>query len=54
VEFVAACQTYEGGFGPSLFQEAHGGYTFCGTAILSILNAMDVIDIPALLVRLHA
>ncbi|EQC41589.1 hypothetical protein SDRG_01549 [Saprolegnia diclina VS20] len=48
VEFVAACQTYEGGFGPMPYQEAHGGYTFSGAAILSILNALDRVNIPAL------
>ncbi|KAH8091781.1 terpenoid cyclases/Protein prenyltransferase [Cristinia sonorae] len=50
-EFIASCQTYEGGFGNASFPgwalrgsvidpgiarpplgEAHGGYTFCGTA----------------------
>ncbi|OQS03307.1 prenyltransferase [Thraustotheca clavata] len=48
IEFVAACQTYEGGFGPMPFQEAHGGYTFSATAILSISNAFDRVNIPAL------
>ncbi|OQR82996.1 prenyltransferase-like protein [Achlya hypogyna] len=48
IEFVAACQTYEGGFGPMPYQEAHGGYTFSGAAILSILNALDRVNLPAL------
>ncbi|RHY86314.1 hypothetical protein DYB37_011407 [Aphanomyces astaci] len=50
VEFVAACQTYEGGFGPYPFQEAHGGYSFCASAVLSILDGWDAIDEAALAV----
>lgn len=30
--------------------EAHGGYTFCGVAALTLLNAMHLCDIKALLV----
>lgn len=26
--------------------EAHGGYTFCGFAVLHLLNRFDVIDLP--------
>ena len=37
-EWVAQCQTYEGGFGGEPFNEAHGGYTFCGLASLCILK----------------
>ncbi|ETV95202.1 hypothetical protein, variant 1 [Aphanomyces invadans] len=48
VDFVKACQTYEGGFGPFPFQEAHGGYNFCAAAILSILDGWDAIDEDAL------
>ena len=29
-EWVMQCQTYEGGFGGEPFNEAHGGYIFCG------------------------
>ncbi|RQM20388.1 hypothetical protein B5M09_010608 [Aphanomyces astaci] len=50
VEFVAACQTYEGGFGPYPFQEAHGGDSFCASAVLSILDGWDAIDEAALAV----
>ncbi|CAK4831769.1 unnamed protein product [Aphanomyces euteiches] len=49
VDFVRACQTYEGGFGPFPHQEAHGGYCFCAAAILDILNAWDAVDVDALL-----
>ena len=50
-EYVARCQTFEGGFGGEPGNEAHGGYTFCGLAALCILGATNVIDIPALKVR---
>ncbi|KAF0691512.1 Aste57867_17285 [Aphanomyces stellatus] len=48
VAFVRQCQTYEGGFGPYPYQEAHGGYCFCAAAILSILDAWDAIHVDAL------
>ena len=35
--FVISCQTYEGGFGGEPYAEAHGGYTFCGVAALTLL-----------------
>ena len=54
--YVARCQTYEGGFGGEPGCEAHGGYTFCGTAALHLLQKrfpakkpMDRIDGDALL-----
>lgn len=54
-EYVIACQTYEGGFGGEpMGTEAHGGYTFCAVAALSILNKLEknklekVRDIPNL------
>ncbi|CCH42283.1 hypothetical protein BN7_1827 [Wickerhamomyces ciferrii] len=37
-EWLAKCQTYEGGFGGVPYDEAHGGYTFCGAAALVILG----------------
>ncbi|CAH8640940.1 unnamed protein product [Heterobilharzia americana] len=48
-EWVAGCQTYEGGFGGQPGLEAHGGYTFCALASLYILGRSDLIDIPRLL-----
>ena len=33
-EWVASCQTYEGGIGATPGEEAHGGYTFCGLAAM--------------------
>ena len=49
-EFIAMCQTYEGGFGGYPGVEAHGGYTFCAVAALAILDRIDLIDVPALVV----
>ncbi|ONH68155.1 Protein farnesyltransferase subunit beta [Cyberlindnera fabianii] len=37
-EWLGRCQTFEGGFGGVPYDEAHGGYTFCGTAALMILG----------------
>lgn len=43
-EYIASCQTYEGGMGGEPGNEAHGGYTFCALAALFILNKVDLID----------
>ncbi|SCU89770.1 LAME_0E05402g1_1 [Lachancea meyersii CBS 8951] len=44
--FLLGCQTYEGGFGACPQEdEAHGGYTFCATAGLSILNSLHKCNI---------
>ncbi|QLG72414.1 hypothetical protein HG535_0D01220 [Zygotorulaspora mrakii] len=44
-DFLISCQNYEGGFGGCAHEdEAHGGYTFCAIASLSILAAIDRID----------
>ena len=48
-EWVAQCQTYEGGFGGEPFNEAHGGYTFCGLASLCILKQTNLINMKRLL-----
>mmetsp|Transcript_18947 Transcript_18947/g.52877 ORF Transcript_18947/g.52877 Transcript_18947/m.52877 type:complete len:665 (-) Transcript_18947:390-2384(-) len=40
VDFVRACQTYEGGIGGEPFSEAHGGYTLCAVAALKLLGAL--------------
>ncbi|KAJ3058053.1 hypothetical protein HK102_010715, partial [Quaeritorhiza haematococci] len=47
-EFVARCQTYEGGIGGFPGVEAHGGYTFCGLAAVDILGKADLLDLEAL------
>lgn len=46
-EYLAACQTYEGGFGGEPGNEAHGGYNFCALATLLILERTDCIDLDA-------
>lgn len=60
LEYIARCQTHEGGFGSYSGNEAHGGYTFCALASLCIMIAYHrssreyiehlcrVIDIPML------
>ena len=48
-EWVCSCQTYEGGFGGEPFNEAHGGYAFCGFAALLILGKTDMADTRGLL-----
>lgn len=42
------CQSYEGGFGSNPGSEAHGGYTFCAVASLSILNRLGECDVTSL------
>ncbi|XP_066601214.1 protein farnesyltransferase subunit beta [Prorops nasuta] len=37
-DYVARCQTWEGGFGGCPGMEAHGGYAFCGLAVLVLLG----------------
>lgn len=37
-EYLGSCQTYEGGFGGTMDNEAHGGYAFCGLAALCLLG----------------
>ena len=42
-------QTYEGGIGGEPGNEAHGGYTYCGLAALSLVGAADALNLPRLL-----
>lgn len=46
-EWVARCQTYEGGVGGAPGNEAHGGYAFCALATLQILGRLDALDVRA-------
>jgi protein farnesyltransferase subunit beta len=48
VKFIGECQTFEGGLGGEPFNEAHGGYAYCGVAALQLLGRLDVLDVPAL------
>lgn len=43
-KFIVSCQTYEGGFGSVPGAEAHGGYTFCGLASLTLLEETDALN----------
>lgn len=51
-EWIAKCQTWEGGFGGCPGMEAHGGYAYCGLAALVLLGKMHMCRLPALLVRI--
>ncbi|XP_078000575.1 protein farnesyltransferase subunit beta-like [Glandiceps talaboti] len=48
-EWIAGCQTYEGGFSGMPGLEAHGGYSFCGFGALVILGHEKLCDIESLL-----
>lgn len=47
---ISRCQNWEGGLSGVPGLEAHGGYTFCGTAALVILGNEHMLDLKALLV----
>ena len=47
--YVARCQTYEGGFGGEPGNEAHGGYSYCAFAALSLVGRQDDADLHQLL-----
>ncbi|KAG7166951.1 protein farnesyltransferase subunit beta-like [Homarus americanus] len=47
--WIMRCQSYEGGFSGAPGMEAHGGYTFCGLAALTLLHAHHLCHTPALL-----
>ena len=48
-EWIASCQTYEGGFAGCPGAEAHGGYSFCGLAALVLLGHERLCDIESVL-----
>lgn len=50
VDWIVSCQTYEGGMGGVPYQEAHGGYTFCGIAALALLGSTGKCDLNSLMV----
>lgn len=49
VDWIVSCQTYEGGMGGVPYQEAHGGYTFCGVAALALLGSTGSCDLNRLM-----
>ncbi|WAR18870.1 FNTB-like protein [Mya arenaria] len=48
-EWIVRCQTYEGGFAGCPGMEAHGGYSFCGLAALTLLNKTNLCDVKNVL-----
>ena len=48
-DFIASCQTYEGGISCVPYGEAHGGYTFCGLAATLILGESHKLDLNRLI-----
>ncbi|KAL1129900.1 hypothetical protein AAG570_012844, partial [Ranatra chinensis] len=48
-EWIARCQTYEGGFSCTPGMEAHGGYSFCGIASLYLLSSHHLCNLKLLL-----
>lgn len=48
-DWIAQCQTYEGGFGGAPGLEAHGGYSFCGAAAIALLGVTTSVNLKALL-----
>ncbi len=50
VDWIASCQTYEGGIGGAPDLEAHGGYAFCGIAALTLLGSTGNLNLKSFLV----
>jgi len=48
-DYIASCQTYEGGIAGEPYAEAHGGYTYCGLAAMVLLNEVEKLDLPSLI-----
>ncbi|XP_011707188.1 PREDICTED: protein farnesyltransferase subunit beta isoform X2 [Wasmannia auropunctata] len=48
-EWIAKCQTWEGGFGGCPGMEAHGGYAYCALAALVMLGKTELCQLPELL-----
>lgn len=58
-EYLSRCQTYEGGISDKPGSEAHGAYTFCALACLSLLGSPDqmlhkYLDVAAIISWLSA
>ena len=47
-DFIASCQTYEGGITCIPFGESHGGYTFCALGAVVILGEEHKLDLNRL------
>lgn len=48
-DYIASCQTYEGGIGGEPHSEAHGGYTFCGLALMILIDEVEKLDLASLI-----
>ena len=48
-QFIQSCQSFQGGLAGYPGVEAHGGYTYCAVAALTLLDAMDQVDLDQLL-----
>lgn len=52
-DYLAKCQTFEGGISGAPGNEAHGAYAFCAIACLCLMNeqrnALQCLDLPSLL-----
>ncbi|KAI8909080.1 farnesyltransferase, CAAX box, beta-like protein [Gorgonomyces haynaldii] len=46
--FISECQTFEGGLSGYPDVEAHGGYTFCALGALTLLDQVNVLNVPKL------
>ncbi|ORZ32263.1 terpenoid cyclases/protein prenyltransferase alpha-alpha toroid [Catenaria anguillulae PL171] len=49
IDFIARCQSHDGGLAAIPHSEAHGGYTFCGLAAALVLGQAHMLDLDALL-----
>uniref|UniRef100_A0A0G4I558 Protein farnesyltransferase subunit beta n=1 Tax=Chromera velia CCMP2878 TaxID=1169474 RepID=A0A0G4I558_9ALVE len=49
VEYVKSCQTWEGGIAGEPGLEAHGGYSYCGLAALSIIGKAQELELVRLI-----
>jgi protein farnesyltransferase subunit beta len=47
-EFIARCQTFDGGLGCYPGVEAHGGYVFCGLAAIRLLGDSHLLNMELL------
>ncbi|KAI8916556.1 terpenoid cyclases/protein prenyltransferase alpha-alpha toroid [Powellomyces hirtus] len=47
-DFIARCQTHEGGLGGYPGLEAHGGYTFCAVAAMEMIGKTEMLDLSKL------
>jgi len=44
-DYIASCQTYEGGISSTKFGEAHAGFTYCGLATMIIIGETHKLDL---------